>query len=360
MTALAKDAKTDQFGETPFPTLLSFLVAAATTIFGGGMVATNAAGNAVPASASTALKVWGVCAKQIANSGAAGVEKVAVQPGAFYMANSAGADAIVAANVGQLCYVADDATVALTDGAGLRPAAGVILNVRTDGKVAVQLGVASLYDDGSAQDNTSAFKARGVSVGGNQANLAAFTVANNGITYVAGDVVILPQQTTALQNGPYVIGTVGGGTAPLTRPSWWPVGGPIVPGAVIEVGTEGTLLSGSSWKALCAKGLIIGTDDPILYPRVVKCLATLVAGTVTLGSTQALYLFSTNSAKAGISITRNTPVTPTLTVGGYQAAVANRTAGVSGTAAAIIIACVGAGTINVDDASTLDVCVTNW
>ena len=61
MTALAQDRITNQYGtpDSVEPLLLSFPVAAATTIYGGSLVATNAAGYAVPASASNALKIWG-------------------------------------------------------------------------------------------------------------------------------------------------------------------------------------------------------------------------------------------------------------------------------------------------------------
>ena len=55
----------------------------------------------------------------------------------------------------------------------------------------------------------------------NVANLASFTVANDGITLVAGDRVLLKNQSTVAQNGIYVVGTVGGGTAALTRATDW-------------------------------------------------------------------------------------------------------------------------------------------
>jgi len=204
---------------------------------------------------------------------------------------------------------------------------------------------------------TNRYKARGV-VFANVAALATFTVAaNDGITYVAGDQVLLTAQTSAAQNGPYVVGTVAGGTAALTRPSWWSTKSAIQQGVVIDVGGEGTIFGGSQWKALCATGKIVDTDDPVFYPRTVRGTATLVAGTVTLGSAQGLFLKSTTTSS--VEISRNTANTTAATIA-YAAAAGSRTAGVSGTAAVTIQAQVAAGTINNADISTLDFAITNW
>jgi hypothetical protein len=198
---------------------------------------------------------------------------------------------------------------------------------------------------------------RGV-VFANVADLTAFTVASNdGLTYVAGERVLLANQTTAAQCGIYVVGTVGGGTAALTRADDFATAAAINNGCVVEV-SEGTLWAGSSWKAMCTGSKVVGTDDPLFYPRVVKGTLTLVAGTITLGATQGLYLFSTT--RSSVVVTRNTAGTSTATTGGYAAPVASRTAGKSGTAAVLIRAEVAAGTINNADVSTLDFCITNW
>jgi hypothetical protein len=206
------------------------------------------------------------------------------------------------------------------------------------------------------QAGTAYYQVRGVCLA-NVANLAAFTVSQNGITYAAGDVVLLTNQTTAAQNGPYVVGTVSG-TAPLTRPTWWSAAKVIPVGTVFEAGPEGTLLAGSSWKCTCAKGAVVGTDDPALYPRLVGGTVTLVAGTVALGASQGLFLLSTT--KSPITLTRNTADTSTGTTGGYAAPVAGRTAGKIGTAAITIVAQAAAGTTNTADVSTLDWAARNW
>lgn len=197
---------------------------------------------------------------------------------------------------------------------------------------------------------------RGV-VTANIASLSAFTVASNdGLTYTEGQRVLLAGQTTAAQCGIYVVGAVGGGTAALTRAADFASGLAIVNGEIVEA-SEGTLWAGSSWKAMCTGSKVVGTDDPLFYPRVVKGTLTLVAGTITLGATQGLYLLSTTTSP--VVVTRNTAGTTTSTVA-YAAPVASRVAGKSGTGAVLIRAEVAAGTINVADVSTLDFCITNW
>lgn len=147
MSALISDRKTDRMNseDSVYPLLLSFPVEASTTLYGGAMVATNAAGNAVPASSSTALKLWGRCEKQTINAGAAGALQVPVRPGAYFYNSGTGADTIAQANVGSACYASDDNTVNLTDGGGTRPYAGVIVNIAPNGQIGVLVGQASPY-----------------------------------------------------------------------------------------------------------------------------------------------------------------------------------------------------------------------
>lgn len=74
------------------------------------------------------------------STGAAGAVRIDVRAGTFKFANSAAGDAIAQANVGQLCYIVDDQTVALGDGFGARSVAGIIEQVDSDG-VWVQIGL---------------------------------------------------------------------------------------------------------------------------------------------------------------------------------------------------------------------------
>lgn len=199
--------------------------------------------------------------------------------------------------------------------------------------------------------------ARGV-VFTNVASLASFTVAgNDGITYVAGDRVLLALQTTAAQCGLYSVGTVGGGTAALTRVTDLTTGDVAVNGHIIEV-SEGTIFAGSTWKSLATGTVTIGSVDPLYYPRVCKGVATLSSGVYALGVTEGFFMASTT--KSPVLVTRDTANTSTATTGGYAVPVATKTAGKSGTAAATITAQVAAGTTNTADVSTLSWQCTNW
>ena len=59
---------------------------------------------------------------------------VRIRVGTFGLANSTAGDAITYASRGQICYIVDDQTVALTDGSGTRSPAGVIYDVPLSGQ----------------------------------------------------------------------------------------------------------------------------------------------------------------------------------------------------------------------------------
>lgn len=122
---------------------LAYPVAAATTIFAGTMVALDASGNAVPASASSAVRVVGRAEKQVVNTvaagfGAAGALAIEARPGVFPFAN---ADGITAADIGKMAYAVDDKTVALAASAAgvARPPVGPIYGL-LNGQVKVGVG----------------------------------------------------------------------------------------------------------------------------------------------------------------------------------------------------------------------------
>lgn len=99
-------------------------------IFAGGMVALDASGWAVPASAATGLKVIGRADRAVDNSsGGNGDLRVPVAAGIYRYANSASADAIAITDITATCYAVDDQTVAKTNGSNTRSAAGVIFDV---------------------------------------------------------------------------------------------------------------------------------------------------------------------------------------------------------------------------------------
>lgn len=129
MAMLTKDRNTKRRDGKQF----SDPVAANTRIFAGALVGLNAAGYAGPAGVAFP-KVRGVAQEAVDNStGAAGAVTVDLLRGCFCFANSAGADQLTRADIYEFAYIADDQTLAKTDGGVSRPMAGVLVDVDADG-----------------------------------------------------------------------------------------------------------------------------------------------------------------------------------------------------------------------------------
>jgi hypothetical protein len=124
-------------------------VEANTNIYLGGMVALNAAGNAVPASATTtvanAQRVVGRAEyvkngipgqNALNNPGAAGAIAITARKGVFLYATDG---SVGAAQVGLVCFALDDNTVTATDRSGgavqQYAAAGVVVAIDPSGQV---------------------------------------------------------------------------------------------------------------------------------------------------------------------------------------------------------------------------------
>lgn len=97
---------------------------AAAAIFCGALVAINAAGKAVPAGSSGALKVVGR-----AEHNAAAGEAIETAVGVFCYGNGSGGALLTAADVGGPAYVVDDETVGKTG----TVIAGTVFQVDDDG-----------------------------------------------------------------------------------------------------------------------------------------------------------------------------------------------------------------------------------
>ena len=147
--------------------------------------------------------------------------------------------------------------------------AGATTVVTDDGKGNL-MEVANSSTSGSSGTGplfTSA-RVRGA-VNQNIADKAAFPVAQTGggqegITYVQGDLVLLMGQTAPAENGPYFVGAVVAGNAPLTRPAWWAPGSTIPEEFEFLVSMEGANFGGLTAAARCVAAKIVDTDDPVL------------------------------------------------------------------------------------------------
>lgn len=109
-------------------------VAASQLIFAGALIARNAAGDLVKGLTETGLVGAGVALRRCDNSsGSAGDLTVQYSRQTARFANSGASDAITAAEIGDVCYIVDDQTVAKTDGTGTRSPAGLIEAVDASG-----------------------------------------------------------------------------------------------------------------------------------------------------------------------------------------------------------------------------------
>lgn len=185
----------------------------------------------------------------------------------------------------------------------------------------------------------------------NVASLSAFTVAgHDGQTFVANDRILLANQTTGSQNGIYIVGTVAAGAAPLTRSFDMPAGSHVVAGTIVPV-IDGTLFAGTDWRATAS--VTVGSADPAHYPVAVALQTALVAGEKTISGIPLV--------ASGYAI-----VASRAAVGGTVTATVQYVTGLTATTPGklgpdfTLNAAVDAGTINVDDTSTLAVIVRNF
>lgn len=119
--------------------LFSYPMAVA-LVYAGSIGVINSSGYLTKGSTATGLKCVGRISRQVDNSaGSAGDVRGEVENGVFQWGNSAAADAITLAEVGTVCYIVDDQTVAKTSGGGTRSPAGIIEDVDSGG-VWVRMG----------------------------------------------------------------------------------------------------------------------------------------------------------------------------------------------------------------------------
>ncbi len=115
---------------------VSVPVAAKKEIERGALVALTAAGYALAATETTAIKVIGRADTYVDNSsGANGDVRVPVlRKRAFLFTNTAsGADEIKLVHLMEPCYLIDDATVGATDDSGKRLEVGIVIEISDEG-----------------------------------------------------------------------------------------------------------------------------------------------------------------------------------------------------------------------------------
>ena len=108
--------------------------AAAALIHAGALVMRNADGFITKGATATGSVGVGRAEERVDNSGgSAGDLLVNVRPGRFRYNNSASTDEITIAEIGDVCFIVDDETVAKTDGGGTRSPAGFVADIDDQG-----------------------------------------------------------------------------------------------------------------------------------------------------------------------------------------------------------------------------------
>jgi hypothetical protein len=138
MTALAIERLTKFAGVLPSRGTAG--IKANTRVFKGSMVGLDSAGRAMPAGllAGGTTGAVGKASSTVDNrtgsdlGGSADAADVEIEYGVFAWNNSAAADEIATDDVGKVCYVVDDNTVALTSDTDTRAIAGYVTEVRGD------------------------------------------------------------------------------------------------------------------------------------------------------------------------------------------------------------------------------------
>lgn len=132
MTALTQGRIAKRLADQAFIPLLSMPVKAGAKLFTGALVCTDATGYAVPGSAVTGLKCWGICEGDVDNTtGTSGAQWVRVRRGAFNLNVGTSGDALAISDIGAMVFVIDDNTVGKI--ATARSVAGKFLGFETDG-----------------------------------------------------------------------------------------------------------------------------------------------------------------------------------------------------------------------------------
>lgn len=101
-------------------------------IFAGAILMRNASGDLIEGATATGAFGVGVAQERLTST-TAGVTTVRYRPGIHRFANSGAGDAITKADIGAVCYIVDDQTVARTSGTNTRSPAGTVDSVDAQG-----------------------------------------------------------------------------------------------------------------------------------------------------------------------------------------------------------------------------------
>jgi hypothetical protein len=102
------------------------------SIWAGSIIMRNAAGDLIKGATAVGCFGAGRAEERIAST-TAGVTAIQYKVSTFRFANSAAGDLITKADIGTLCFIVDDQTVARTNGTNTRSPAGTVEGVDAQG-----------------------------------------------------------------------------------------------------------------------------------------------------------------------------------------------------------------------------------
>lgn len=106
------------------------LLTANQSVFAGALLMRNTTtGHIRRGAVATGCVGIGRAELRATSGGANGVDSVTYRVGTFRYRNSGGGDALETADIGKVCFIADDDQVAKTNASGTRSPAGVVENV---------------------------------------------------------------------------------------------------------------------------------------------------------------------------------------------------------------------------------------
>lgn len=174
--------------------LHSYPVLTNAVIHQGAIVALTSAGYARPAATATGLIAVGIARESVdATDIASGVLRVEVEEMIAECSNSAGGDEITIAELGKVCWLVDDQTVAKTSGGGTRSVAGYVRKIE-NGRIFVQFDNTQSFDGdlvaaNNLSDVASAATAR-ANIGANKVAVTVRvpTLVGTGVTRIVSPV----------------------------------------------------------------------------------------------------------------------------------------------------------------------------
>ena len=276
---------------TPYRDGENFVFGVATTqkIYAGSIVVLSATGYAESGATATGKIAVGRCEEYVYNDLADGLKTVKVRRGCYQFLNSAAADLITIAQIGDVCYIVDDQTVAKTDGGTTRSPAGFIMDVDDDGVwvllgygpviagIAALVAASNLSDVADAATAYANIKQVATATATGAVEIATAAEAVAGTADKIPDAAILAGYAYEKMGTPaFTIGAEGGNVIN--------VGIQLKDSAGADLAVRGSLMAylsddanGDSVTATGPDGTVIIGTDGVLIPVVAKKMFQLVS-----------------------------------------------------------------------------------